>query len=724
MPQGRSGRIQGFVPTRLCRHTMTRERLITWTTGKDSPEAVCQYLWQQAEEGVQFFCFDYFDTLAVREIEPEYTKQLAAKLHRELLYNIPPAEQLYSLRQELEREICAQSQAADGELEFYLHSFAPLYRTLLQQALGNIPPLQDETRFTEQILSIETVVERAVQQPCKECLQVLSWLREQGLRTVLISDFYLPSPWFHVMLESMGIRSLFDHIYISADHGVAKSSGRLYHKVCAELGCSPDQLFMIGDNLNSDVKRPDDLGMQSLYFINPQQKEVYERWQPEMLSESTRLRQRFGEAVSTEGVFKEISSTLWYFTRKLLQTLQEQQVQDVVFFSKEGEFLKKLFDRMQDDLFGCQIIRSHYLLVSRKATFLASLRPLAEENFSRLFAYYRDIAPKEFLLSLNLEESLAQSLCAEIGIDYEERVTNLGESTEFSSLLASESFQQLYEERRQQQRSNFLLYLDSLGIDYGQEGLTIVDVGWKGSIQENVYNILEGRVAMQGFYAGFLIAAEPQENNRKQGILFDNTRPLSHFNVYNNNRSLFEMILGASHGSADGYFTPEQFADLPGDHQREVRERIGDAGDGEVLPTTLDLPEERQLFADKIQPLQEQIFADACRLNQAFLRSGCTMPEPEWFARRHARMVFTPTTEEIQFFERLYHLENFGVFEYTDFCTDAQLSLKERWQNLITLRKNPAVLEMGTWPPIILRRLGLDFYRHINGYRRFRREFP
>ncbi|MCI5142328.1 MAG: HAD family hydrolase, partial [Candidatus Electrothrix sp. ATG1] len=621
--------------------SMKKQRLTTWTIGKDSPATVCEYLRQQAETGVQFFCFDYFDTLVVREIEPEYTKQLAAKLHSQLLNNLISPEQLYTLRQQLERELCVQNQAAGGELEFYLHTFAPPYRAALQKKLGNLPPLQYEALFTRQILSIETVVERAVQQPCAEAVQVLAWLRDQGLKTVLISDFYLPGPWFHVMLESIGIRSFFDHIYISADHGVAKSSGRLYHKVCAELGCAPKQLLMIGDNLGSDVTRPDDLGMPSLYLLNPQQKAVYKRWQPEMLNESTRVRQRFGEAVSPEGVFKEISSTLWYFTRKLLDTLLENKNQDVVFFSKEGEFLKKLFDRMQDDLFGCQVIRSHYLLVSRKATFLASLRPLAEEDFSRLFAYYRNISPRDFLLSLNFEDSLARSLCDEIGIDYEGRVPNLAESTEFSSLLAADSFQQIYEERRMQQRRNFLTYLGSLGIAYAQEGLTIVDVGWKGSIQENVYNILEGRVDMQGFYAGFLIAAEPEEKNRKQGILFDNTRPLPHFNVYNNNRSLFEMMLGASHGSADGYFTPEQFADLPDDHQREIRERIR-SENGEILVAILDLPEERRLFAKKIQPLQEQIFTDACQLNQAFLRSGCTLPEPEWFARRHARMVFTP----------------------------------------------------------------------------------
>ncbi|WYD79328.1 MAG: HAD-IA family hydrolase [Candidatus Electrothrix gigas] len=712
---------------------MSRDKLVTWTIGKDSPETVCQYLWQQSEEGVQFFCFDYFDTLVVRDIEPEYTKQVAAKLHRALLYNLPPADQLYTLRQQLEHEICVQSQAAGGEVEFYLHSFAPVYRTLLQRALGNIPRLESNARFTEQILSIETVVERAVQQPCLESIQVLAWLREQGLHTVLISDFYLPSPWFQVMLESMGIRKYFDHIYVSADHGVAKSSGRLYSKVCAELGCSPEQMLMIGDNLTSDVKQSDNLGVRSLYLLNPQQKIFYENWQPDMLHESTRVRQRFSEAGSThssnhstQSVFQEMSTTLWYFTYKLFETLQEQQVQDVVFFSKEGEFLKKLFDRMQEDLFGCRIIRTHYLLVSRKATFVASLRPLVEEDFSRLFASYRDISPKDFLLSLNFEDSLVQSLCAKTGIDYGTRVPNFGDSTEFRSLLAADSFQQLYEERRQQQRSNFLLYLDSLGIAYKQAGLTVVDVGWKGSIQENIYNILEGQVAMQGFYAGFLLAAEPEENNKKQGILFDTTRSLPYFNVYNNNRSLFEMMLGASHGSADGYFTPEQFAQLPADHQREIREHIRDTRERkrEVLVTTLDLPEERRLFREKILPLQEQMYTDVCMLNRAFLRSDCTLPEPEWFARCHARMVFTPTVEEIEFFERLYHLENFGVFEYTDFRTEGNLSLKDRCWNFITMRKNPAILEMGTWPPIILRRLGLDFYRHINGYRRFRREFP
>jgi FMN phosphatase YigB (HAD superfamily) len=702
---------------------MKNNTLTTWTIGNDSPSDVCLFLQQQADAGVTIFCFDYFDTLVVREIEPEFTKQLAARLHSQLLYNLLPPERLYAMRQQLERVLCEHRAASGGELEFYLDSFAHVYRALLREELGDIAPLRDADRFAECILSIETAVEKIVQQPCQDVMEVLAWLRERGMSTVLISDFYLPGRCFDIMLENMGIDEQFDHVFVSADYALAKSSGRLYEKVCETLNCEPEQMLMIGDNPDSDVVKASEKGLGCLYLMNPRQKAYYAQWRPDMLTEPTRMKPRFTEAVSAEGVFKEMSSTLWCFVWKLFEELRRKKVRDVFFFSKEGEFLKKLFDRLQDDLFGCRVIRSHYLLVSRKATFLASLRPLDAEDFSRLFAYYRDISPRDFLLSLNIEESAAASLCEEVGVDYQARLPDLQNRPEFRRLLNSEPFRHLYETRRTDQQKNFITYLDSFGVDYTKDGLTIVDVGWKGSIQDNIYNILRGCVRMQGYYAGFLIAAEKQERNRKRGILFDNTCPqLPHFNVYNNNRSLFEMMLGASHGSADGYFTPEQFARLPDDHQREVRRRVA-TEDGELLIATLDLPEERKLFAEKIRPLQEQMYADAGKLNRAFLRSGCSLPEPEWFARRHARMVFTPTLEEIEFFERLYHLENFGIFEYTDFRTEEDLSLRRRWRNLVEMRKNPAVLEMGTWPPIILRRLGLDFYRHINGYRRYRREF-
>ena len=695
----------------------------TWTMGKDSPSEICRFFQQQADNGVRYFCFDFFDTLVVRDIMPEYTKQLAAKIHSLLLDSFISAEELYAIRQQLEKRLCEQNAAAGGELEFYLDSFAREYLVWLRDRTSNYPLLQDEETFCQLILGIETAVERAVQRPCKDTVQVLDYLKQQGFVTVLISDFYLAGTCFNHMLKNVALHDRFDHVFISADYGLAKGSGRLYDKVCSELDCRPEQMLMIGDNLHSDVNMAKDKGVQTIHLQNPQQQLFYQQWQPGDLTAPSEVEKRFSAALQTTGPFQEISSTLWYFSWLLLQELQKRHVEDVFFFSKEGEFLKKLFDCLQDDLFGCRVINSHYILVSRKATFLASLRPLAEEDFSRLFTHYRDISLRDFLLSLNIEESVAQALCRQVGLDFQKRCQNLKDSPEFKKLLDSSSFQELYESRRTVQRQNFITYLDSFGVNYEKNGLTIVDVGWKGSIQDNIYHILQGRIDMQGFFVGSLIATEKRDNNTKKGLLFDDSpQQTPYFHVYNNNRSLFEMMLGASHGSADGYFTPQQFLQLPDDHQREISRHIK-TDDGELLIATVDLPEERILFEQKIKPIQEQVYRDACTLNRAYLRSGCTLPDPEWFARRHARMVFKPTRTEVDFFESLYHLENFGIFEYTDFRTDAHLSVMQRLENLKNIRKDPSVLEMGTWPPIILRRLGLDFYRHINGYRRYKRAF-
>ena len=697
----------------------------TWIVGRKSPAALCAYLLDGGEQPArQVFCFDYFDTLVVRDIQPEYTKQLAAALHARIFNVQLSATELYTIRQQIEKQLCQENLAAGGELEFYLTDFATAYYHILQAEKGEHLNGLSEERFRQVVLDIELAVELAVQQPCSESVALLQALKKHGKTTVLVSDFYIPGSHFKKLLKHFGLLDLFDHMYISSDHRLAKGSGRMYAKICDDLGCRPEQIVMIGDNPHADVAMARERGCRAIHVQNPARQAFYSSWRPQDMTSMDRVVDRFSAVVPAQGPFREMASTLWYFSWLLLQELLQRKVQHVFFFSKEGEFLKKLFDQLQQDIFGGTIVRSHYLLVSRKATFLASLRPLDQEDFSRLFAHYRDISLRDFLLSLNLEESLAAALCRELQLDFQTRICDLRNSPEFERLLQSEQFRKEYARRRRQQRENFIHYLDSFGVDYRQEGLTVVDVGWKGSIQDNVYHILQGEVALQGFFLGSLIATEKKENNRKKGLLFDDSpEPSPFFHVFNNNRSLFEMMLGASHGSADGYFTRAQYEQLPAGHQRTVQQTFSAAGE-EICVTTLDFPEERQLYQQTIEPLQEQIVQAAARFNRAYIRSGCTLPEPAWFARRHARMVFTPSRREVDFFEQLYHLENFGIFEYTNFLAGEKLSLKHRLKNLRNILRDPAILETGFWPPIILRRLGLDFYRHVDGRRRLRREFP
>jgi hypothetical protein len=432
-----------------------------------------------------------------------------------------------------------------------------------------------------------------------------------------------------------------------------------------------------------------------------------------------RAMQKFGPPV-----FPEMGITLWHFTCKLFLQLRKDNVDHLLFCSKEGEFLKCLFDAFQLNVFGKKIIDTHYLLVSRKSTFICSLRSLPDENFSRLFFQYQNISLREFLLSLNFDEERAADLCRFLDLDFTQRFVNFGETNVFKTLLKTKRFISLFESTRHEQRQNFLKYLNTFGIDFEKQGLNIVDVGWKGSIQNNIYHTLRNRIRVCGYYLGNLMPTELGENNIKKAILFSNYPRLTpYYMVYRNNTSLFEMILGASHGSADGYFSSTQLKkDVAYANNRRSRQVPGFMS--EVFPATRDQPEERALFINQIKPIQQSIFRLNEEINRLFVLSGAVLPNQSWLAQRHARMVFHPKMKEVHFFEKLYHLENFGIFEFSEFKRNGSLSLKQRFRNLKAIMQNPGpILETGVWPPIILRRLGLEFLCYYEGIQRSRRAF-
>jgi hypothetical protein len=267
-----------------------------------------------------------------------------------------------------------------------------------------------------------------------------------------------------------------------------------------------------------------------------------------------------------------------------------------------------------------------------------------------------------------------------------------------------------------EQKRYFLDYLDSFDVDYRQNGLDLVDVGWKGSIQDNIYHILSGEVAARGYYIGLWNSTERVEGNTKKGLLFDNSiTSTPYLNVYNNNRSLFEMVLGASHGSADYYKNTSHEIELeyPSVKNKTIISQN---------VATLDHDKERRLYQIHIKPLQEEMLDLHSELNLAYIIDR-SLPSQKWFAKIHARMVYLPTQEEIKWFEALYHLENFGIFEFTNFETKHDFSLTERLRNLINIIKDSAVLETGVWPPVILRRFGVGHWQSVDGRRRYVKEF-
>ncbi len=670
-------------------------------------------------------CFDFFDTLVHRTVEPEQTKRLACKRLSLLLGNGLSGRNLYQLRRSLETKLCSQNAAKGKDYEFNFSEFAIAFHELLNNRFSSTPRFLTTDLFSDLLLKIEIAVEKQVQRIFNDTQDLLWAISERGIKTAIVSDFYIPASYFQHFLNHHGLSNHIDALFISADFGLTKSSGRLYDKVLESLGCSPEKVGMVGDNEHSDIQMAAAKGIRAFHIDRQQQKLFYQklaRHQQNREQEAKKLETDIRIVTRRKGgkLFPEIATSLWRFTSLLFKQLIHKGVKNVFFFSKEGEFLKILFEQFQEIQFGDHIIATHYLMVSRKSTYICSLKPLKDETFSGIFQQYRSISPRDFLLSLNFSTLEAETLCRENSVDFEKPLNDFPTSDTLATIFRSKTFADLYENKRQYQKRNLLKYLASFGVDFQKEDLHVVDVGWKGSIQDNIFFALEKAVIVNGYYIGLLQTTNLGESNRKTGILFsENPAKTPFFDVYNCNRSLFEMILDATHGSADGYYD-----DGEGELQ-EIESIVCEIkrfpGQTDICVHTLDLQDERKLFTERIQPIQERILSVCKEINQLTTTTDAPEPGAEWYARQHARMMYRETRREVRFFESLYHLENFGIFIFTEFKSGTRLSLRDRLKNLKQVIENPStILKTGIWPPIVLKRLGLGMLRRrlgVNSYR-------
>lgn len=358
------------------------------------------------------------------------------------------------------------------------------------------------------------------------------------------------------------------------------------------------------------------------------------------------------DAEQPTGPFSDLSLTLYLFTRRLYDVARKDGVSDLFFFAREGFLLKQMFDVVQANS-GTGRIRSHYLKVSRRSTFLLSLQSLEHEQFEVLFRQYRRISIAEFLKSLALEEYLP-TFATQLGVELsrlDERSEDLPHDSLFKSLLKLHSFAQVYETERLARSKAFENYVGSFCGGTIPERLSVVDVGWKGSIQDNVFgwlrNLRGDAARVKGYYVGLVATGNAGPKNEKAGLLFESSgQRTAGYYVFNENRSLFEVLLHANHGSAQRYIQ---------------------ANPKDVIVVE-DAFEEGPMIEAIVKPVADCVMAAFLRIAEALSGQDVTERELLAFAvKRHSRMVFQPSASEVEWLRSLSHVENFGVFEASTF---------------------------------------------------------
>ncbi|MBC5995844.1 hypothetical protein EAI30_00285 [Romboutsia ilealis] len=527
-------------------------------------------------ENIEYIFLDYFDTIVHRTVPPEYIKKIWSKQINLRLGIEKNSEWIYNLREECAEKISNDNSKNDFDREYkYEQLIKQMYNRLIVHDLLSSDMVSYDD-FYHICLDTEIEIEKEHQVINLDIVNIIKKYSNSGYKIYCISDFYLPKVAMQAFLKYHEIDIYFENVYISSEYLVQKSTGKLYEIVIEDLNINPENAIMIGDNYNSDNLMAKLKGLNSHYVDRTSMHKSYDKaWKQRNDSKYVikQLDKIYKSSKKNLQPFACYGIYYYLFAERLYKILMKNGVNDVFFLSREGEMLKRIFDKYQElKPESFKRINTHYLLVSRASTFLSQLEPIEEETFCRLFDQYSTLNISNFLYSLTFNKDEIQTILNDINLDGEVLIENFRESKEFSKLKESNVFIDLYNLKRREQKLGLQEYIKSFGVDVYKDGMNIVDVGWKGSMQGNLYKFFEEKVKLKGFYLGVIEDTNMSSDNMKYGLVFS-AMPCKSicYKELAMEYWFHEDLLHPSHGRASSYKLKENgYVEVICEHEPEV----------------------------------------------------------------------------------------------------------------------------------------------------------
>lgn len=485
---------------------------------------------------VSYILVDCFDTIFHRRNSNESTLyDWARELSTYVEDNVSVYE-LYSMRKKIEFEL---RNIGDKEEPKYYEIIEKLFLKY-KESLNNM----DLESFFSLSYEIDVLAEKKQLYLDVENIKKVQELKNAGNTLLLVSDFYLPKTFFCEILKYFKIDNLFEDIFVSSDIGLRKSTGNMYKYIINNY-CNNGKhdMLMLGDNVISDVSMAKKYGIKTIYVPYQNSNKTYSR-----ISVLQRYIHQSLKVNSDNELFIGFNSALLLFCNRLYKSALEMNCKTLLFCSREGQLLKQAFDIYQEEFCIVRKIRTVYFKVSRRATLLPSLKRIEEEDFERIFRQYNVLQLKDFLYSIGFSSVEISEVASE-----EERILEVSKPSESQFLrcfLNSNSFREIYEKKRTYQRERLVEYIREVNGDVNK--IFLVDIGWKGTIQDNIYEMLEELCYIQGFYFG-LYGYSFSERNRKDGLMFDLEQIKKNNSLFSYNHIKLESVFVADHGPVQYY---------------------------------------------------------------------------------------------------------------------------------------------------------------------------
>jgi FMN phosphatase YigB (HAD superfamily) len=508
---------------------------------------------------------DVWDTMLRRKSYPEFSKLVSAHVLNltrrcDIAAAYPDHWAIYQERCAIEGELARQG---GGEYEI---------QDVLLQLLERI--LHAEDQSAEDLLAIATgLAELEFEFELRNTYldpDLFEFIAKYPAeRTIFLSDFYMSAVKLKRLLTHHGVSHKVPDGISSCDVGLNKRSGQLFVHVHETYSITPSEHVHIGDNLRADVEVPRRKGIKAVHF-EPEEEHFKRQEKAIFLTDRAALFRHISAKV--EAAVEAESSTLQGralqafrlglyaaplligFNLHVAEHALSNRLERLFFFTREGEFFLQVWRSLfpNNQLAGIQLPPVEVLEVSRIATFCASLRNVSTAEMMRLWTLYSTQSVAALLKTLGMDPPEFAQTCQAHGLTLDEAIASPWKDVRIQALFADPAFSEPISEKSQHDRKCLLKYLRQRDWAEGLTRVGVVDIGWRGTIQDNLAALLP-HCQLHGYYMGLLRFLNPQLGNCKKSAFGPNLNVAPEYRALLSGVSLLEMLCNSPHGSVVGY---------------------------------------------------------------------------------------------------------------------------------------------------------------------------
>lgn len=604
--------------------------------------------------------FDIWDTIIKRKCHPEEIKLHTAnyimlKYENELKEKYKDIYEILKLRDEIEANICQENKKAGNDDECrIIDVLKKLQQEIFKEEIEDI---------SEELLREEIEQEKRAIYINPEILPIFE--KYKNLKMYCISDFYMSADNLKELLDHLQIPVKIEKIYSSADYLLNKRTGNLYKKAEEEIGVKPEDHIHVGDNQYSDIDMAKSLGIETIKTTKTEFNFLPEKGRKFEFDLSCVKKEENSKENKLFNSGVDLAPLLYFFGYSIVEYAIKNNIDTVYYQTREGETFIKIHELIQkNNPFGVKLPKCDIMEVSRMATFSASLKEFSIKELLRLWSQYRVQSMKALFKTLAIDIAPYKEFMGRYDINPEENIVDPWFDLRVQRLCADKEFTSKIQVELDRKRSELLEYFkNKKGIIDDDKPMFIVDIGWRGTIQDNLAHIFKNK-KIGGYYLTLYDFYNLQpENTYKISYLDDK-------NIKNNEIAsiitLLEWIYNPGTGSVIEY--------KQGEAIRKAK------------------TEETDIVKKYIMPLQEGMMAGAEIINEYMKYHPYEAKETKPYVYDLIRKIKTnPSKELVEAYYSMVFNDTFGTAEYVE--KDDKLSGMDKI-NVIKCRN---ILRNETW---------------------------